>query len=249
MSPEPRVERVAYDADPEQWGELWLPREAAGRSPVTVLLHGGFWRAPYTLELLRPLAADLVRRGQAVWNLEYRRVGCPGGGWPGTLADMAAGIDALAGLAGTWPLDLGRVVLVGHSAGGQMALWAAGRHQLAPGDVGAGPLVQPGQVVSLAGVSDLVAAAREAIGEDATVEFMGGAPESLPEAYGHASPLARVPIGVPALLVHGDADLRVPIAMTALRRRGHRRRRRGRDVAVRGRGPPGGHRPRSRSVA
>lgn len=214
MSTEPRVERVAYGADPQQWGELWLPGPGLGPWPVTILLHGGFWRAPYTLELMWPLAADLAGRGQAVWNLEYRRVGCSGGGWPGTLADVAAGIDALVSLAGPWMLELGRVVLVGHSAGGQMALWAAGRHSLGPDEVGAGPLVRPVHVVSLAGVSDLVEASRRAIGEDATADFMGGSPESLPGPYEHASPLARVPTGVPTLLVHGDADVRVPIGMS-----------------------------------
>jgi acetyl esterase/lipase len=206
---------VPYGTDPEQWGELWLP--GGTTKPllgVAVLLHGGFWRSPYTCELMRPLAEDLARRRIAALNLEYRRVGCAGGGWPGTLADVALGIDALAELPTTVHLDLDAVVVVGHSAGGQMALWAAARHTLAPGEVGSQPAVRPALAVSLAGLCDLPVAAQQSLGEGATVEFMGGTPEDRPEAYRHASPSERLPLGVPQLLIHGDADPRVPQAMT-----------------------------------
>ena len=113
-----------YGPDPAQFGELWLP---GGTSAATVVIvHGGFWRARYDLSLGRPLAADLVRRGYAVWNLEYRRVGA-GGGWPTTFEDIAAGIDLLADL----PVSTTRVAAIGHSAGGHLAAWAAGRARAA----------------------------------------------------------------------------------------------------------------------
>ena len=114
-----------YGPDPAQFGELWLPR---GTSAATVVIvHGGFWRARYDLSLGRPLAADLAARGYTVWNLEYRRVAAAGG-WPATFEDIAAGIDLLAEL----PVDTARVAAIGHSAGGHLAAWAAGRSGLPP---------------------------------------------------------------------------------------------------------------------
>ena len=115
--------RYPYGPHPAQYGELWLP--GGGAANTVVIVHGGFWRARYDLSLGRPLAADLARRGYAIWNLEYRRAGA-GGGWPGTFEDVAAGIDLLADL----PVDTSAVVAVGHSAGGQLAAWAAGRDRL-----------------------------------------------------------------------------------------------------------------------
>ena len=132
----------AYGPGADRFGELWRPA-GDGPWPVVVLLHGGFWRAQRTLELMRPLAADLAGRGFAAWNLEYRRVGQPGGGWPGTCEDVAAGLDHLARLAGREPLDLDRLVVAGHSAGGHLALWSAARAGLPAGAPGAGPLVAP----------------------------------------------------------------------------------------------------------
>ena len=112
-----------YGAEPDQFGELSLPDGVA--KGTVVIIHGGFWRAIRDLSLGRPLAADLARRGYAAWNLEYRRA-LAGGGWPGTFEDVAAGIDLLA----TLPVDSSRVVAVGHSAGGHLAAWAAGRARL-----------------------------------------------------------------------------------------------------------------------
>ena len=130
---QPTVHR--YGAHPAQFGELWLPDGARrnGAPPGTVvIIHGGFWRARYDLRLGRPLAADLAARGYAAWNLEYRRA-LAGGGWPGTFEDVAAGIDLLA----TLPVDTTAVIAVGHSAGGHLAAWAAGRAKLPPGAPGA----------------------------------------------------------------------------------------------------------------
>jgi acetyl esterase/lipase len=199
----------AYGRGADRFGELWRPG-GEGPWPVVALLHGGFWRARRTLELMRPLAADLAGRGFAVWNLEYRRVGQPGGGWPGTCEDVAAGLDHLDRLAGRAPLDLDRLVVAGHSAGGHLALWSAARAGLPAGAPGAGPRLRPRLVVSLAGICDLRAGAADGIGEGAVVEFLGAAPDQVPDRYRLASPRARLPLGVRQLLVHGDADTRVP---------------------------------------
>lgn len=203
----------AYGPGTDQFGELWRPA-GDGPWPVVALLHGGFWRARRTLELMRPLAADLAGRGLAAWNLEYRRVGQPGGGWPGTFQDVAAGLDHLAALAGREPLDLDRLVVAGHSAGGHLALWSAARPGLPAGAPGAGPRVVPRLAVSLAGVCDLAAGADDGLGEGAVAELLGATPAQDPARYRLASPLARLPLGVAQLLVHGDADTRVPVAQS-----------------------------------
>ena len=194
--------------------DLLLPR-GDGPFPVVVLIHGGFWRRPYGRRLMAGLARDVAAHGWAAWNIEYRRVGQRGGGWPGTLDDVAAAVDALADactLTGMdVPLDLSRVVVVGHSAGGHLALWVAARPGLPAGVPGAGPRVTVAAAVSQAGVADLVAGAYEHLGRDACRELLGGAPDEVPDRYAAASPMALLPLGVPLLAVHGDADDRVPI--------------------------------------
>jgi acetyl esterase/lipase len=196
--------RHRYGSHFHEFADLLLP-DGPGPFPVAVVLHGGFWREQHTLDLTDDLARDLVRRGWAAWNAEFRRVGeVSGGGYPTTLEDVAAAIDALAGLDA--PLDLGRVVAIGHSAGGQLALWAAARGDAA---------VRLAGVVSQAGVHDLREADRLVLGEGATAEFMGGHPDEVPDRYADASPIERIPLGVPALLVHGDADERVPASMSS----------------------------------
>ncbi|HTW99015.1 MAG TPA: alpha/beta hydrolase, partial [Acidimicrobiales bacterium] len=146
------VTAVAYGPGPEQVGDLRLPTRRGGPVPVCVLLHGGHWREIWERDLMDELAVDLTRRGFATWNLEYRRVGPSGGGWPATFADTAAGIDHLVGLADPHGLDLERVVLAGHSAGGQLAMWAATRRALPSFAPGAAPAIRAALVVSLAGV-------------------------------------------------------------------------------------------------
>lgn len=211
----PAPQRLAYGDDPSQVGDLHLPA-GGGTVPVVVVVHGGYWRAQYGLELGTPLAADLANRGVAAWNVEYRRVG-DGGGWPATLADVAAAVDALAGpVAAAAPgrLDLADVRAVGHSAGGHLATWAASRHRLPAGAPGADPAVRLTRVVSQAGVLDLVAADRDGLGGGATAALLGGSAAAVPERYALASPVALLPSGVPVTCVHGDADSTVPLGQS-----------------------------------
>lgn len=209
--------RIDYGDGRDRFGELTLPA-GSGRVPVVVVVHGGYWRAQYGLELGRPLAADLAARGVAAWNIEYGRVGPGGtGGWPTTLSDVAAAVDALAGpVAAAAPdrLDLADVRGVGHSAGGQLVVWAASRHRLPPGAPGADPVVRLSRVVSQAGVLDLVAADRLGLGSGATAALLGGTAAQVPERYAVASPLALLPSGVPVTCVHGDADDTVPLSQS-----------------------------------
>jgi acetyl esterase/lipase len=180
---------------------------------VAVLIHGGFWRARYDLRLQDGLAADLAGRGWAVWNLEYRRMGWRSrGGWPETLEDVAAGIDHLGRL--DEPLDTSRVVAIGHSAGGHLALWGAARPGLPAGAPGAEPSVRLSAAVSQAGAIDLREVARLGLSRDAAKSFLGGPPGKLPQRYDLASPIERLPLNVPQLLVHGDADTAVPVEMS-----------------------------------
>lgn len=202
---------VPYGPDPEQVGDLLVPG-GAGPHPVVVLVHGGFWRARYARDLMHPLAADLAAAGWASWNVEYRRVGNEGGGWPGTFDDVAAATDHLAALAVDHALDVGRVVAVGHSAGGHLALWLACRPGLPAGAPGAAPAVAVAGAVAQAGVVDLVGGCDLSAG--AAVDLLGGRPEDVPERYRLASPCARVPIGVPHLLVHGVDDDTVPLDLS-----------------------------------
>ena len=196
-----------YGADPAQFGELWLPDGAV--AGTVVVIHGGFWRARYDLSLGRPLAADLAARGYAAWNLEYRRA-LAGGGWPGTFEDVAAGLDLLA----TLPADTSHVIAVGHSAGGHLAAWAAGRAKLPPGAPGA-----PGQgfvplagVIAQAGVLALADCARDRVGETAALDLMGGGPADRPDEYRLADPIAAVPVEAPVLCLHSRGDDDVPFS-------------------------------------
>jgi len=192
--------RSAYGSDPSQYGELYRP--AGWQVPGTVvIIHGGFWRARYDASLGRPLARDLSARGYLAWNLEYRRVGA-GGGWPGTLDDVAAGLDHLA----TLDVDTANVVAIGHSAGGQLAVWAAGRET---------PRVAVTGVIAQAGVLDLATAARQHVGQTAVLDLLDGSPDERPERYAVADPIGHVPLGVPVLCLHSPADDTVPIAQSS----------------------------------
>ena len=191
----------SYGDDPSQLGELFLP-SGAGPFPVAVVVHGGYWRAQHDRSLMDAICIDLAAHGVAAWTLEYRRVGA-GGGWPETFADVAAGVDALAEMDA--PLDLSRVVAVGHSAGGQLALWAAARQTLPEDAPGAEPRVTIHAVVSQAGVLDLTLAAGLMPSSTPTRALLGDPTEHF-ERYVLASPRERLPLGIPQLVLHGERD-------------------------------------------
>jgi acetyl esterase/lipase len=210
--PQPAADRtIAYGAAPPQVAELRLPR-GRGPHPVVVLVHGGCWQAPWGLDHVRGLAAALTAEGYATWSLGYRRLGDPGGGWPGTLEDVARGADHLREAAKDHPLALDRVIALGHSAGGQLALWLAARPRLPVGS----PLRVPDPlrlrgVVSLAGITDLRAGAASGVCGDAIPQLLGGPPPGHADRLRQSSPMELLPLGLPSRLVCGARDSIVPI--------------------------------------
>ena len=191
------VEIVSYGPGPEQFGELRLPTGHADK-PLVVLIHGGFWRDQYRLDLMHELARALDTRGYGSWNVEYRRVGPTGGGYPRTLDDAAKAIDHLAGR------DWSALAVVGHSAGGHLALWNASRPDAA---------ITPDLTVSLAGVADVIIANRVRTGIDATFNFFGADYADAPEAY-HAAQPDPTRFAGRVVAIHGDADESVPVSQS-----------------------------------
>lgn len=195
---------ISYGPDAEQFGHLYVPRAPARTPvPVVVLIHGGYWSSDYQLNLATSFAARVAQRGWVAWNIEYRRVGA-NGGWPQTFEDITSAVAALDGLvaakAGV-PLDLGRVQIVGHSAGGQLAVWYAGEKQAA---------IRPQRVVAQAAALDLVAAGERPGGHPWLTKLLGGSYQELPHRFRDVSPLHRLPIGVPVTCIHGKRDAQVP---------------------------------------
>jgi acetyl esterase/lipase len=188
---------LCYGEHPDHVIDLRLPAGAAGK--LVIFLHGGFWRAAFDRSHTGPLAVDLASRGYAVACVEYRRVGQPGGGWPGTLDDVAQALAALPGLARPH-CDPAGAILAGHSAGGHLALLNAGT----PGLAG---------VVALAPVADLGAAHQAGIGANAVADLLGGGPAEVPDRYDRADPARRGPLPVRTEIVHGDLDDRVPLGI------------------------------------
>jgi acetyl esterase/lipase len=208
------AERIAYGVADQQFGELRVPDSGNKPFPVLMLLHGGCWRNHVGLGYITPLAQWFAERGVATWVPEYRRLGDDGGGWPGTLFDAGSALDMVRTIARTKPLDLQRVFVAGHSAGGQLALWASSRHRLGP----TSDLFQPDPlpvrgVIGLAAITNL-AEYRHGPPDSchASVEqLMGGSPELFAQRYLDASPSERLPLQVPQLFIHGLQDDIVPI--------------------------------------
>ncbi|WP_269938689.1 alpha/beta hydrolase [Arthrobacter sp. HY1533] len=199
------AQRYSYGGDASQWAELYLPHGPAVAG-VAVVIHGGYWRSAYAADLGAPLAADLARHGVAAWNLEYRRMG-NGGGWPATFEDIAHGIDALAVAAEEHGLDLGSVVVLGHSAGGQLGVWAAGRSAFPSGAVGAQPAVEVTGVVSQSGLLNLAQAQQLGLSSNAVANLLG-------ENVALADPMSAIPLHVPVVAVHAKHDADVPASQS-----------------------------------
>jgi len=194
------VRTIPYGPSPDQVGDLWLP-DGDGPFPVVAIYHGGGYVPEVTRVIMEGVARDLRAHGIAAWNLEYRRIGS-GGGWPQTFADAADGLDRLASLDEA-PLDLARVATLGFSAGGPLALWAAGRGEGA---------VRVRGAVSQAGVVDLERVARDTNTDCRILDLLGD-PGERAEDYARANPAALLPLGVPLAIIHGDADENVPLAL------------------------------------
>jgi acetyl esterase/lipase len=209
----PADHRLSYGDGAQQFGELRLPR-ATGRRPVVVAIHGGFWRAAYDLGHLSHLCAALTKAGFATWSLEYRRIEQAGGGFPGTLQDVASGTQFLNDLAKQHPIDLKKVAIIGHSAGGHLALWLAARQRFRSALGIARDNLSLAGVVALAGISDLAEAFRLNLSEGAVGELLGGSPQEVPDHYAIASPADLLPLGARQILVHGSADDIVPATMS-----------------------------------
>jgi acetyl esterase/lipase len=209
--PQPAADRrVPYGGNPLQFGELRRPA-GAGPHPVAIVIHGGCWLAAYDLGYMAGLASALAATGVATWSIEYRRIGDDGGGFPGSFEDVAAAADHLRTLAGGEAFDLDRVVAVGHSAGGHLALWLAARHRLAADDPLRGPSPLPlAGVVALAGIPDLAGfTSPEGCGA-AVAGLLGGDPGKLAGRLRRASPIELAPLGVRQILITGGRDAIVP---------------------------------------
>ena len=198
-----------YGQHPRQVSDMWLPVDGPTRAGVVVLVHGGAWRAEADRSETDRLVADLVQRGHAVLNVDYRGVG-DGGGWAATLADVASAVDVLRIVGPGQGVDADRAVLVGHSAGGHLAMWAAGRSRLPAGAPGASPALQPIGAAAMSGVVHPTALGEREGGDPNVVAFFGGTPGEVPDRYAAGDPLRLLPFGIPLLVAHGTADDVVP---------------------------------------
>jgi acetyl esterase/lipase len=202
----PAGERIAYGPDAVQFGELSLPT-GPGLHPVVVNVHGGVWLAEYDLQHTRAQARALMQAGFAVWNIEYRRVGNAGGGWPGTFVDVARATDHVRTLAQSFPLDLSRVVAMGHSAGGHLALWLGARTRVpASSEIHvADPLALRG-VIALAPATGLTTLQARGAYDGVVDRLMGGSPSERSERYDAAMPSRLLPLGLPQRVIVGKQD-------------------------------------------
>jgi acetyl esterase/lipase len=209
--------RIKYDSDSSQYGELRVPA-GTGPHPLVILIHGGCWRADFaTASSIGAMADALKADGVATWSIEYRRLHEPGGGWPGTYLDVGRAVDYARTLATPYQLDLSRVIVAGHSAGGHLAMWAAARSRLAKGSplYVSNPLPLRG-VVDLSGTPDMagdVLGMSRVCGDTVVQAMVGGMPDVVPQQYAQVSAIRLLPLGVPQALVWGAHDDQVPLAV------------------------------------
>lgn len=205
----PADHRLPYGQGRLQFADLRLPA-GPGPHPGLIVIHGGFWRSRYDLLHIGHLCTELTAAGIATWNIEYRRVGDPGGGWPGTFHDVVSASHAFFAVAPAYRVDRARISVIGHSAGGHLALWVASQSD----SVGGNPLpalqYRLDAAISLAGVLDLHAASALGLSDHAVSRFLGGSPAGVPDRYTATSPLSLFPAACPRLLIHGAADEIVP---------------------------------------
>lgn len=200
--------RIHYGADPQQFGDLRLPGpDTAGPYPVAIIIHGGCYLAQYNLAYMGPFAEAVTLVGMATWNIEYRRVGNVGGGWPGTFLDVAAAADHLRMLAQAYPLDLTKIMVIGHSSGGQLAIWLATRDRITPDSELYCQNPLPVQsVIPLAPVTDIARRYRQRDCDNSAGKLMGGSPAGQSHRYCQVSPIELLPILTPQLVILGDQD-------------------------------------------
>ena len=207
--------RVRYGQDPHNFAELRFP-DGSGPFPFLFVIHGGFWRSAYDLNHIGYLCAALTGKGIITCNLEYRRIGNPGGGWPGTFQDVSRATDHVLEIISSDPrVDVARTVVLGHSAGGHLAMWLVSRHRIPK----ASPLYSTQKyriaiAISLAGVCDLRTAWNQQLGNGVVASLMGGTPEQYPDRFDAGSPIELLPNGSKQVLIHGTVDDIVPVSQS-----------------------------------
>ncbi|MGV2939244.1 alpha/beta hydrolase family protein [Mesobacillus sp. LC4] len=209
--------KILYGDHQSQFGVLRLP-ESPEPSPVIVLIHGGFWQSKYNLEENTPIAEDLALRGYATWNIEYRRIGEELEGWNSTFNDVIDAINHLTIIKESHGIDLAKVTVLGHSAGGHLALWLASRTNASQTENEFNELaIGIQKVLSLAGVTDLTNMweIHEQKGIKSPVAaLLGGTPLDFPKRYKMSSPIELLPYGIEQVLIHGELDRHVPVELS-----------------------------------
>ncbi|MDP9050423.1 MAG: alpha/beta hydrolase [Acidobacteriota bacterium] len=213
--------RIPYGPGPQQFGDLWLP--ATPNPPLVVFFHGGWWKSEYDLGYAGYVCSALKQAGIATWSVEYRRGGSTGGGWPTTFQDVATGFNFVSTIVKSHPLDLTRVITMGHSAGGHLAFWVAGMHHLdTAGELHiAAPSVALRGAIALAGAVDLqLTIDLSGYGvfshdKQEVYNLMGGTPHDHPDRYKQADPAALLPFNIPQILIQGTDDDQIPPQLPA----------------------------------